>query len=211
MDVTLHHGLPSGLRQAGARLYWAAFGPKLGRVLGPEPLALAFLHRVIEADQCFVALDAGGGLLGIAGYKTTGGSFAGGTLADLRAVYGRWGAYWRGGLLLALDRHADTDCFLMDGICVSATAQGMGVGKALLSALYGEAARLGYPAIRLDVIDSNARARALYDREGFVPIRTMRLGLLKHVFGFASSTTMIRPVASPSEGLLLSTSRPARL
>ncbi len=194
MDVTLQKGLPARLRREGAWLYWQAFGAKLGRVLGPEARALAFLDRVIEANQCVIAMDAAGTLVGLAGFKTTGGSFAGGTLADLRAIYGDFGAFWRGGLLLALDRQAETDCFLMDGICVAASAQGRGVGRALLSALYAEASALGYRTIRLDVIESNARARALYEREGFKPAQTMRLGLLKHVFGFAASTTMIRPL-----------------
>lgn len=197
MGVTLHKGLPAKLRRDGARLYWEAFGPKLGRVLGPDIRAQTFLERVIEADQCIVALGDDGSLLGLAGFKTSGGSFAGGTLADLRAVYGGWGAFWRGTLLSALDREVVTDVFLMDGICVAAPARGQGIGAALLSALYDEAAARGYQSIRLDVVDSNSRARALYDREGFVPTRTTRVGLLKHVFGFASSTTMVRSLIGP--------------
>jgi ribosomal protein S18 acetylase RimI-like enzyme len=208
MGVTIHRGLPVGLRQAGARLYWDAFGEKLGHVLGPESRAMAFLDRVIEADQCVIALDDNGGLLGLAGFKTDGGSFAGGTLADLRAVYGVWGAFWRGHLLSALNRDIVADVFLMDGICVASSAQGQGVGTALLSALYDEAAARGHRSIRLDVIDSNARARALYDREGFVPVLTSRLGLLRHIFGFSSSTTMMRPLADPA---LPSPLQPARI
>jgi ribosomal protein S18 acetylase RimI-like enzyme len=209
MTVTVHKGLPPAFRRDGARLYWQAFGTKLGRVLGPEPRAMAFLMRVIEAEQCVMAMAPDGRLIGLAGFKTDGHSFAGGTFDDLRAVYGRFGAFWRGGLLSALDREEVTDCFLMDGICVDAKARGQGVGAALLAALYDEAAKLGYRSIRLDVVDSNTRARALYDREGFLPTRTTRLGLLRHVFGFASSTTMIRPLAAPSPlaGAALNTAR----
>lgn len=202
MGLKLQKGLPPDLRHVGARLYWEAFGPKLGRVLGPRARAMAFLDRVIEAEQCVVALDADGALLGLAGFRTTGGGFAGGTVADLRAIYGQFGAFWRGGLLLALSRDAQPGCFLMDGICVTAAARGRGVGTALLSALYDEAAALGYRSIRLDVIDSNIRARELYLREGFMPTRTARLGLLRHAFGFASSTTMIRPLANQTRSPL---------
>ena len=46
--------------------------------------------------------------------------------------------------------------------------------------------------VRLDVIDSNPRARTLYEREGFNATDTHRLGLLRHVFGFESATTMIK-------------------
>jgi len=194
MGLTLRKGLPASLRLQGARLYWQAFGPKLGRVLGPEARALIFLDRVIAADQCLIALDERGLLLGLAGFKTTGGSFAGGTSADLRAIYGWAGAIWRGGLLLRLNREIDRDCFLMDGLCVSEANRGQGVGTALLEALYDHAATLGYRSIRLDVTDTNPRARALYQRQGFMPTHTAHLGLMKHVFGFTSATTMQRPL-----------------
>jgi hypothetical protein len=44
------------------------------------------------------------------------------------------------------------------------------------------------------VIGDNWRARALYERQGYVAERTARLGLLRYVFGFATSITMVKPV-----------------
>ena len=70
----------------------------------------------------------------------------------------------------------------------------MGVGTRLLAALYDEAAERGYRSVRLDVVDANWRARALYERQGFVATRTESLGMLRFLFGFASSTTMVRPL-----------------
>lgn len=70
------------------QLYWQAFGGKLGRVMGPERLALRFLTRVLRGDHAIVALDAKGVLLGMAGFKTPAGSFAGGEMADVLAIYG---------------------------------------------------------------------------------------------------------------------------
>ena len=78
MAVTIYHGLHPHLRADAARLYWEAFGGKLRAVLGPDARALAFFERVIRADLCFAALDGEGGLVGLAGYKTARGSFAGG-------------------------------------------------------------------------------------------------------------------------------------
>lgn len=195
MRVTLHRGLPDSLRPAAARLYWQAFGGKLGTVLGPDARAVAYLVRVIRADHVIVALDDSGALLGLAGFKTPRGSFAGGTPADLAAVYGRFGGWWRGLLFAWLGREVDNDRFLIDGICVAREARGQGVGSALLDALCDEARSRGYAAVRLDVIDTNWRARALYERQGFLPVDTRPIGLLRHVFGFAAATTMVRPVA----------------
>lgn len=194
MTVTIRRGLPPDLRPQAARLYWQAFGGKLGAVLGPEPRALDYLTRVMRPDHVFIALDAKDTLLGLAGFKTPRGSFAGGTEADLKAVYGRFGGWWRARLFAWLGREVDNDRFLVDGICVLREARGQGIGSALLDALCAEGAARGYHAVRLDVIDTNWRARALYERQGFTSLGTRPIGPLRHVFGFAAATTMVRPV-----------------
>lgn len=186
------HGLPAPLRGDAARLYWQAFGGKLGPVLGPEPKALAYLERAIRSDHVIALIGADQILLGIAGFKTPSGSFSGGSQADLRAAYGRFGAAWRVWLLALLAGEVDNDRFLVDGICVRTGHRGRGHGRRLLEALCEEARRRNYSYIRLDVIDINWRARALYEREGFVAIRSDPIGLLRYVFGFASATTMVK-------------------
>lgn len=192
MKFTIRFGLPDHLRDDAARLYWQAFGAKLGRVLGPEAMAHDFLVRVMRADRCLIALDDKGRLLGIAGFKTPEGSFAGGTQEDLTAIYGRFGGAWRGLVLRLLGADGDTERFLLDGLCVVEAAQGQGVGTALLDAICVEAVRRGYPSVRLDVVDTNPRARALYEREGFVLHRTAPLGPLRIIFGFSAAHTMVR-------------------
>lgn len=194
MRITLRLGLPDDLRQAAAALYWQAFGGKLAGVMGPDALALRFLDRVIRADHCLVALDDHGRLTGIAGFKTPAGSFAGGGLDDMRRVYGLWGLCWRAPLLSLLSREVDNDRFLLDGICVAPAFRGQGVGTALLSGIEDQARARGYAYVRLDVIDSNWRARALYERLGYMVVKTDHLGPLRHVFGFAASQTMVKPL-----------------
>lgn len=190
--MNVRNGLPDHLRPQAAALYWQAFGSKLTRVLGPEPLALAFLQRVIRGDHCLYVLGAEGDLIGIAGFKSPMGSFASGEAHDMRAVYGRVGAAWRAGALRLLQSEVDNDRFLVDGICVARPHRGRGVGSALLDGLMAEARFRGYGAIRLEVIDTNIRARALYERMGFAAWRHESLGPLRHIFGFSRATTMIR-------------------
>lgn len=188
-------GLPHALRPAAARLYWQAFGPKLGRVLGPEARALVFLQAAIRSDHALAALGDDGTLLGIIGFKSPAGAFAEGTPAQWRAAYGPIGALWRAAALWLLGREVDNDRFLIDGLCVAREARGQGVGTALIEALAATATARGYHALRLDVIDTNLRARALYERLGFRAVHTARIGPLRHLFGFQAAVTMVRPVA----------------
>lgn len=192
MGATLQLGLPDHLRADAARLYWQAFGSKLGLVMGPEPRALRFLNRAIRADQVIIAVDRHGALLGIAGFKTPNGSFASGQPQDLRAVYGRLGAYWRQALLGWLSGGVDNDRFLLDGLCVDATVRSQGLGTALMAAISAEARTRGYTAVRLEVIASNTRAIALYERLGFAVTARQNIGLLRWVFGFSAALTMVR-------------------
>ena len=187
-------GLPAPLRPSAARLYWDAFGGKLGRVMGPDPLALRYLEAVIRPDHAIVALAQDGTLLGFAGFRSPAGAFAGGSFGQMRAVYGTIGAVWRTALLWLLERDIDNDRLLLDGICVAREARGAGIGTRLMEGVFEEARARGYPSVRLDVIDTNWRARKLYERLGFVAVGTEPMGLARHVFGYTSSTTMVRPV-----------------
>lgn len=187
-------GLPDTLRADAARLYWQAFGTKLGRVLGPEERALKYLQRSISASHVIVALSDDGALLGMIGYRSAEGGFAEGSIDDLRAAYGRIGAAWRAAAMRAISGEVDNDRFLIDGICVAPGVRGQGVGTALIEALAQDARTRAYAEMRLDVVDTNTRARALYERLGFRAVRSESLGPLRYLFGFQTAITMVRPL-----------------
>lgn len=192
MQITL--GFQDPDRPAIAALYWDAFGQKLGRAMGPRDKALIFLETTLSPDHAICAHDADGTLLGVAGFKTAQGALVGGGFSEMARVYGLIGAAWRLTLLSALARDTENRRFLLDGIFVAPQARGRGVGTLLLDAIAAEAITRGYHEVRLDVIEGNDRARALYEREGFRAIKTQSTGLLRFVFGFRSATTMVRAV-----------------
>lgn len=190
--MRIERGFHERERGEVARLYWQAFGAKLNRVMGPADRALAYFERTLVPGHALCARDTDGRLLGVAGFKTGDGALVGGSLRDLAAIYGWVGAGWRAAALSALEREVESPRFLMDGIFVAPSAQGQGVGSRLLEAVAQEAAARGYDEVRLDVIDSNPRARALYERRGFRAVESHSTGLLRHVFSFRSATTMVR-------------------
>jgi len=188
-------GFEDADRPAIAALYWEAFGGKLGRVMGPRERALRFIAPVLSPSHAICAHDGAGRLLGLAGFKTADGSLVDGGWGDMVAAYGGVGAAWRVAALSMLERDVDDVRFLMDGIVVAADVRGRGVGSRLLEAICAEARMRGYRDVRLDVIDGNRRARALYERRGFVAVEEQSMGPLRHVFGFRSATVMVRRLA----------------
>ncbi len=194
VEVTIVRGVPSPLVPVAARLFFEAFRGKLERVLAPEPQALRYLERAIDPGRAIVALGGEGRLLGLVGTKTAEGAFLGDRWADLRTVYGLLGATWRSALLGVLARPIEPGRLLLDGIAVAEAARGQGIGQALLEAVVAEAARQGLREVRLDVIDENPRAMALYERLGFRATGRVRTGPLAPLLGFSGATTMIRQV-----------------
>lgn len=192
MKITI--GIPEHNREEAAVLYWEAFGEKLGFVMGPKYQALMFVRSVLRPDHGICAHGEDGRLLGIAGFKTVNGALVGGEFHDLRRVYGWVSAAIRITLLAALERDTENERFLMDGLFVAPEARGLGVGTALLDAIADEAKRRGYDQVRLDVVDTNPRAKALYRHVGFKEVRTVKTGMLRYVFGFRAATTMVRDV-----------------
>ena len=193
-----HHisqGFTDAERPIVAKLYWAAFGPKLRIPMGPEGKALAFFSENMNPDYALVARDPGGRVCGVAGFKTREGALTQGDLRALARHYGWLSTLWRAPLLAMVERDLADDALLMDGICVHESARGIGLGTTLLHAVKDTARAEGLTSVRLDVIDGNPRARALYEREGFVAVGAESLGLLQYVFGFKSSTKMLCTLA----------------
>ena len=188
------HGFDDAQRDHVARLFWGAFSGKLGLVLGPEKKALRFISGVLQPRFAICAIE-GDHLLGVAGYKTPEGGLVAGELSDLTPIYGWFGGLWRGLLLDQLERDLADGQLLMDGIFVDEAARGKGVGTALLDAILIHARDEGAREVRLDVIDTNPRARALYERQGFEPCGEVDAWPLHRVFGFRKATTMVRPLA----------------
>ncbi|AUQ52399.1 putative acetyltransferase (plasmid) [Phaeobacter inhibens] len=181
-------------RKSVAHGYWRAFSRKLRYPLGPQAKAIDFLERVMNPSHAISAVSQDGAFLGVAGFKTPDSAFVAGDYGDLLATYGWVSAALRGLLIGVLDRDCTPGTLLMDGIFVEPNARGQGIGKILLREVEKRARSMQLLRVRLDVIDSNPRARALYEREGFIEQSVTSLGPLNLLFGFSSATEMVKSI-----------------
>ncbi len=189
-EFSISKGFSNAERETVARLYWQAFSTKLGLLLGPDTRAISLFAQIITPEFALTARDTAGTLIGVAGFKTAHGALTGGGLRDVVQHYGWLNTLWKAPLLALLERDLAEDTLLMDGICVESSARGLGIGTALLDAIKAEAQTRNLAQVRLDVIDINPRARALYEREGFVAGPVRSLGPLRLIFGFSNATPM---------------------
>ncbi|KJK53766.1 GNAT family N-acetyltransferase [Streptomyces sp. NRRL F-4428] len=193
--VVIGRGVPHGAEQRVAELYWEAFGRKLGAALGPPERGRAFIAGHLHHDRAAVALAPGGDrVVGVAGYRLGGRALTGGGVLDVLGAYGTLRGLPRVALLALLERTPEPGELVMDGIAVDPAHRGAGIGSLLLTEIAAIAAEHGCARIRLDVIDVNPRARALYERHGFSAVRTEQTPYLGHLMGFGAVTTMHRAI-----------------
>ena len=196
--LTISQGFEAHEREQVAEIYDIAFGSKFGLAIPDETKRRRVFAESFMPEFGLVA-RLGGELVGVAGVHTTRGSLTGGgTLSGLTEQLGWIGTARAAAVLAMYERAPIPGQLVMDGISVSPTARGRGVGSALLAAVLDYAREHDYESVRLDVIDTNPRARALYERVGFVEGATEEFEFLRGVLGFGATTTMEFPLRQPA-------------
>jgi ribosomal protein S18 acetylase RimI-like enzyme len=194
-DIVLQKGLPERFLSSAADLYNDAFGPKFSVAIPDEQKRIAVLRASFIKEYAFVALTRDA-LVGVAGIHTPAGAFTGGLLSG-RGAYrylisqlGVFGATRAAGIFALYERKPAHGELLMDGIAVRTDFRGQGIGSRLLDKLIDHARQNKYERVRLDVIDTNPRARKLYERYGFKAVKTEKYPNLHWLLGFSGTTTM---------------------
>ncbi|TMP30141.1 molybdopterin-guanine dinucleotide biosynthesis protein MobC [Pseudoalteromonas rubra] len=191
MTIKIQHGWDRKYSHSIARLYDQAFGNKFANAIPCQAKRLEVLESCFLPEYSFVALK-NDEPVGIAGFSEVSGSLTAGL--DTSGLFEHLGILGgiRACLLFSLyERQPGKNEMVMDGIAVQESCRGQGVGSRLLDSIVSHAQARGYTSVRLDVIDSNARAKKLYTRKGFVVTKTEHFPYLQWLLGFSGSTTML--------------------
>ena len=89
-------------------------------------------------------------------------------------VFKSWGVLKRSGRLGTLTPYPEKNALFFQNIAVAAEMQGMGIGKALIHYGIETARRQNLKLCLLDVVITNTRASALYEKFGFRIVETRK-------------------------------------
>ena len=193
VEEEIHYqvGIPESYRYQAAQLYDQAFGEKFALAIPDKDRRIRVLSDSLILSFAVAAIS-NAELVGLAGFQTRQGSLTNGMkLKKSNEHLGLWGRLRASVIFSLYSRKPGPNELLMDGIAVADGMRGRGIGSRLLKALKMYAQDHSYGQIRLDVIDTNPRARKLYERRGFQATRTEHFGYLRWLLGFGSATTMI--------------------
>ncbi len=203
MRVQFIDHLPIGYALHAARLYVDALEAKLTPILGGAERARRVLARDLSPGRCLSAF-CNRRLVGVLGVQGDGRGFWNPTLQSLTEEYGWIGGVFRFGGACILHHETGPDEWCVDGLAVAEEMRGKGIGTGLLRLLEETAAAKGVRKITLEATDTNERARALYERLGFIETarQSLRPFNLIFKFPFQSSILMEKPVsrADPAGG-----------
>lgn len=195
-SVNISVGLPPSAVAKIAALYFDIFPRKLGLVLGRRD-GVAMIADHLNADRLIVARE-GDQVVGIAGLKYNGTGFV---APDRRGFLERYGPLIgrvRAALWASVQTIPRPHQLLLEGLGVQADRQGRGIGTALLEAVDGRARELDKTEVILEVVDTNLRARALYERLGYRIVHTTRRWMFR-LAGFSAAHLMLRQLPDASE------------
>jgi len=83
----------------------------------------------------------------------------------------------------------------VESLAVDARYRGQGIGTLLLERCFEESMAAGKREISLHVVDTNPRAKQLYERMGFRTVRVERFGWwMSRWMGFGAQDFMVRPL-----------------
>ena len=183
MNITYLNHLPDTFIDEAVALILDLLGEKFEPVLGKGETAHQVLKHGIDPGQCVVAV-ADGRLAGLLAIQDGKKSLLNPGLASLVKAYGLAGGLFRLAGLWLLYHSPDPGEFYVDGVVVAAEFQGRGIGSGLFSALERRALEQGMDKICLEVIDTNPRALALYQRLGFSDVKQDSMVPFNRIFGF---------------------------
>lgn len=189
-QIIYQTGIPEEYRSAAVDLYDEAFAEKLSLAIISKEDRKRVFYGGLALNHAIGAISPKG-LLGIAGFHATEGSLTGGICyRDLVSHLGIWKGTRAAAVFGIYERKPKAKELVMDGIAVRPDSQGMGIGSTLLNEIRKYAIQQGYHRVRLDVIDTNPKARKLYERSGFKEVKTETFPCLKHLLGFGGVTKM---------------------
>ncbi|MHA2406151.1 MAG: GNAT family N-acetyltransferase [Candidatus Hermodarchaeia archaeon] len=194
MSIRLQWGLPDYLRLPAATLIYDTFIKKFRYTLGPREKGIRFIANSFQPKYGLVALSDGE-FVGLAGAKTGEGEL-------IEVKFSRWARTYHLhtirsfliGFPFWLEKRTP-GVLTVTNISVKETARGKGIGTKIIQEFLRYGTAQGYRAVNLEVINSNVRAKTLYERMGFritgyssIPIPW------SHLLGFTGVYEMTYPL-----------------
>jgi ribosomal protein S18 acetylase RimI-like enzyme len=171
------------------RMYYQAFPKKFNYLwlfIKDEKKVNVVLHDCIKfEDGIYAVLD--GKVVGFVGLETDMGFYTQLKLSAFLKAFPIVSAIWRYvayGIYRLFHGKTGNNAVHIDPLVVDTKARGLGVGTTLLEVVFDYAKKMNKKKVILEVVDTNLRAKKLYERMGFQVVKIENTMFLTSRAGF---------------------------
>jgi ribosomal protein S18 acetylase RimI-like enzyme len=181
--MSITKGLPQNYYSVAVELFLNALGEKFTTILGDKNKAKELLELSINPHNCFSAIGETE-LLGVLAFQIKNTNFLSFTFKMIISVYGFMNGIIKMIGLSMLIHKSNSDEIYLEAIAVSESARGKGVGTQLIETLFLFAKENNFKFISLQVIDTNPKAKELYEHLGFRVVKKTSIWPVNKIIGF---------------------------
>ena len=167
MSVEICFGVPTDQRTRTAKIAFEAFGDFINNLLGSKSEIVTLVAAYLRDDRMLVALK-GGVVVGCAGLEHSGKGFIKISFREAVRTLGLNAFLIVIFHFVMIFSRASPCQVHVQALAVSEKERGKGIGSKLLEASIDYARSKGFSQVKLEVTDTNPRARRLYERIGFI-------------------------------------------
>jgi ribosomal protein S18 acetylase RimI-like enzyme len=143
----------------------------------------------LDNKRVFYALS-NGQVVGLIGLQYGNKNFIEFTYSDLRKYFNPFRSFFNYSILKFSSPNLRSDVLRIDSVAVDSSYRSLGIGTKLISRVFEFAKARGFREVVLEVINTNPRAKELYERLGFKQKKITRYYFLTRSAGFSSEYIM---------------------
>jgi ribosomal protein S18 acetylase RimI-like enzyme len=170
-------------------IYYNSFEQKIRPLLQPKEKAIRLSSHAINPNRIYYALK-NGKAVGIIGLQYDDLDFLSYRFDFIRKYYSFFKSIYLYFILNIMKTKLDAYTIRIDSVAVDDQYRGQGIGKILINKVVEIAKNRGFKEIILEVVNTNPRAKKLYEKMGFKEKKHIKFYFLTRAFGFSSAYVM---------------------
>lgn len=189
LNIEIADSINKNQRIRAIEILYYAFEQKIRALIKSKDKALAIYNKSLKNDQVFYAL-LDGNVVGLIGLQYKNRTFLEFKYRDLRKYFNPLQSYFIYKIYKLTSPKIKDDVLRIDSVAVDTSCRSLGIGTQLINKVFEFAKNKGFKEVVLEVINTNPKAKELYERIGFKEEKIVRYYFLTRSAGFSSEYIM---------------------
>ena len=179
------------------RIFYDAFERKITAFIKSKEKAISIYEKSLNTDRIILAVEDKK-ITGMAGLHYDDRNFTDINYDTLKRYYSPLKSFFMYWGLRLMTPKVQKGTVRVDSLAVDKSYRGQGIGTMLIEGVIEFARQNGYSEVLLEVVDTNPKAKVLYERMGFKVKKKVNFYFLTRSAGFSSEYIMVYKIAGNS-------------